>query len=81
MRGNGAVNQVLLYAPRSTAVLNGTADFMGAFAAKSLTFNGTGDITGVNSSLTFTAPVEYLFKQTRFVECVGPLSTSPGQGC
>jgi hypothetical protein len=82
MRGNGAVNQLLLYAPRSTAVLNGTADFMGAFAAKSLTFNGTGDITGVNSSLTFTAPVEYLFKQTRFVECVGPLTTStPGQGC
>jgi hypothetical protein len=82
MRGNGAVNQLLLYAPRSTAVLNGTADFMGAFAAKALTFNGTGNITGVDSALTFTTPVEFLFKQTRFVECVGPLTTTaPGQGC
>jgi hypothetical protein len=82
MRGNGAVNQLLLYAPRSTATLNGTADFAGAFAAKSLTFNGTGRVSGVSSSLTFTTPVEFLFKQTRFVECVGPLTTTaPGQGC
>jgi hypothetical protein len=82
MRGNGAVNQLLLYAPRSNATLNGTADFAGAFAGKTLTFNGTGNIGGVSSSLTFTTPVEFLFKQTRFVECVGPMTTSsPGQGC
>lgn len=82
MRGNGAVNQLLLYAPRSNATLNGTADFAGAFAGKTLTFNGTGNIGGVGSSLTFTTPVEFLFKQTRFVECVGPMTiTSPGQGC
>jgi hypothetical protein len=82
MRGNGAVNQLLLYAPRSNATLNGTADFAGAFAGKTLTFNGTGNIGGVNSSLTFTTPVEFLFKQTRFVECVGPMTvSSPGQGC
>lgn len=82
MRGNGAVNQLLLYAPRSTATLNGTADFSGAFAGKSLTFSGTGNISGVGSSLTFTTPVEFLFRQTRFVECVGPLTiTNPGQGC
>lgn len=82
MRGNGAANQLLLYAPRSTATLNGTADFTGAFAGKSLTFNGTGNVTGVASSLTFTTPVEYLFKQTRFVECVGSLTvTDPGLGC
>ena len=82
MRGNGAVNQLLLYAPRSNATLNGTADFAGAFAGKTLTFNGNGNIGGVNSSLTFTTPVEYLYKQTRFVECVGPMTvSSPGQGC
>ena len=82
MRGNGAVNQLLLYAPRSNATLNGTADFAGAFAGKTLTFNGTGNIGGVSSSLTFTTPVEFLFKQTRFVECIGPMTTSsPGQGC
>jgi hypothetical protein len=82
MRGNGAVNQLLLYAPRSNATLNGTADFAGAFAGKTLTFNGNGNIGGVNSSLTFTTPVEYLYKQTRFVECVGPLTlTDPDNGC
>jgi len=82
MRGNGAVNQLLLYAPRTAATLNGTADFAGAFAGKTLTFNGTGNVSGTNSSLTFTTPVEFLFKQTRFVECVGPMTVSnPGQGC
>jgi hypothetical protein len=82
MRGNGAVNQLLLYAPRSAATLNGTADFSGAFAGKSLTFNGNGSITGVDSAFSFTTPVEYLFKQTRFVECIGPMTLSdPDQGC
>jgi hypothetical protein len=82
LQGNGAVNQLLLYAPRSDAELRGTADFAGAFAGKTLKFNGTFNISGVSSSLTFTTPVEFLFKQTRFVECVGPLTaTNPGQGC
>ena len=82
LQGNGAVNQLLLYAPRSDAELRGTADFAGAFAGKTLKFNGTFNISGVSSSLTFTTPVEFLFKQTRFVECIGPMTmSSPGQGC
>lgn len=82
MRGNGVVNDLVIYAPRSAVSIGGTADYNGAIAGKSLEIFGTGTITGWDSTLTFTTPVEYLYKQTRFVECVGPLDLSnPDAGC
>ncbi|HET6831626.1 MAG TPA: hypothetical protein VFH44_09790 [Solirubrobacterales bacterium] len=82
MRGNGVVNDLVIYAPRSAVAIGGTADYNGAIAGKSLELHGTGTITGWDSTLTFTTAVESLYKQTRFVECIGPLTLSdPDNGC
>ena len=81
MRGNGVVNDLIIYAPRSNVSIGGTADYNGAIAGKSLEIFGTGTITGWDSTLTFSTAVEYLYKQTQFVECIGALrrSTPPAR--
>lgn len=84
MGGNSrTVNDVTVYAPKSIVSLSGNNTFRGAIAGKELSAQGSVNIIGVSSTLSFTAAVELAYTRTRFVECVGsiPATGSPSTGC
>lgn len=87
--GNGAVkigansgtNHLMLYAPESKVDLEGNAEWVGMFAAKSITLNGTpyfsSDPNIKEPDLTYAGR----FTRTRYVECTGATASPPNANC
>lgn len=81
LAGNGTSNEMMIYAPRTDVEISGNGDYLGAIASKRMNNVGNGTITGDQSALAFEVGVQTNYTPERFVECVGPLSSTPDQGC
>ncbi len=87
--GNGAVkigansgtNHLMLYAPESQVDLEGNAEWVGMFAAKSITLNGNpyfrSDPNIKEPDITYAGR----FTRTRYVECTGATASPPNANC
>lgn len=87
--GNGAVkigansgtNHLMLYAPQSQVTLEGNAEWIGMFAAKSIVLNGNpyfrSDPNIKEPNLTYAGR----FTRTRYVECTGATASPPNASC
>lgn len=79
---SGTQNYMTLYAPKTNIYMQGNSVYRGAIAGKEVDAQGSVQIFGSSSSLTFMAAVELAYKRTRFVECRGAMPTlNPGTGC
>ncbi len=81
LRGDGTANELIVYAPRSDVNVGGEGNYAGAIAGKTIAVFGSGTIVGDDSALDFNIPVQTAYTPERFIECVGPLTTTPDDGC
>jgi hypothetical protein len=79
--GNAGTNELILYAPESEITMDGTAEWIGLIAGKTLNIPGTPTI---KSDPNITPPnytVASLLRRTRYVECTGASAPTPNGNC
>jgi hypothetical protein len=77
----GNENELMLYAPYSNITIGGSANWIGMFAGKSVTMNGT---PRIESDPNMTQPditYQSLLERTRYVECTGASASPPDASC
>jgi Tfp pilus assembly protein PilX len=85
MTANGAVADMILYAPRTIVTMNGGAGYQGAVAGKAVDMEGGATITYDNraETLTETTNLVPLFTRDSYIECQGltPTGSNPDTNC
>jgi hypothetical protein len=77
----GNENELMLYAPYSDISIGGSASWIGMFAGKSVTINGTPRIESDPGMTQPDITYQTLLERTRYVECTGATASPPNANC
>jgi hypothetical protein len=82
LSGNaGNENELMLYAPYSDLWISGSANWIGMFAGKSVTMDGTPRIESAPGMTQPDITYQTLLERTRYVECTGASASPPDANC
>lgn len=74
---NDNTQELVLYAPRNRVEINGTTDYYGSIAGKTLYIGGTSNVIAPGGINNPDLNVDLVYKPERYVECTGDPGASP----